>query len=280
MLTTSKQLILDAQRGKYAVGAFNTSDLEITKAILNAGVAQKAPLIVQVTERAIAFAGLEEIVQIIKIAAEKVRIPVVLHLDHGKTLDIVSQCLQAGFTSVMFDGSSLSFEENKVLTARAVEMAHHYDVCCEGELGHVSKFDQENEKKLTEPNQVAEFVKETKVDFLAVSIGSSHGIGKEEKLDINLLKRIKAKTRVPLVLHGGSGLPEEDVKLAIKNGICKINIDTDIRHTFSKTIHDINKKYADLNDPRDIMNKVMAEIQKVVEAKIKLFGSNRKGEIQ
>jgi len=279
MLVSSKKIIELAQKHKYAVGAFNTSDLEITKAIINAGIKENAPLIVQVTERAIAFAGLEEMVQIIKTSAEKAKIPVVLHLDHGKTLDIVNKCLQVGFNSVMFDGSALTFEENKVLTARAVEMAHRYKAHCEGELGHVSKFNEESDKKLTDPDQVNEFAKFTKVDSLAVSIGSSHGIGEDEKLDIPLLKKIRAKTNIPLVLHGGSGLPEDDVREAIKNGICKINIDTDIRHTFSKTIHDINKKYSDLNDPRDIMNKVILEIQKVVEAKIKLFGSVGKGDL-
>jgi fructose/tagatose bisphosphate aldolase len=151
-------------------------------------------------------------------------------------------------------------------------MAHRKGATCEGELGSIGKAgnDPVDIKKFTNPNDVSEFVRNTGVDMLAVSIGSQHGIGENEELDIDLLKKINAKTRIPLVLHGASGVPDEDIKKAIQNGICKINIDTDIRHTFVKAIRNIGQ---DLQDPRDIMLKVMTEIQKVVEEKIKLFGS-------
>ena len=271
MLVTSKQMIMDAKRGGYAVGSFNTSDLEITKAIINAGVAQKSPLIIETSEKAISFAGLEEIAAIVKAEAKKANIPVALHLDHGGSLDIVSRCIEAGYTSVMFDGSRLDFRENKILTKRAAEMAHKNNIPCEGDLGAIKKTGQE--KNYTDISEVVEFVRETRVDYLAVSIGSAHGTGGDESLNIEHLKKIRKITNIPLVLHGASGVPEVDIFQAIKCGICKINIDTDIRHTYAKAIRDIAKNF-DLDDPRDIMTKVMGEIQKLVEIKIELFGSD------
>ena len=268
-------MILDAQAGKYAIGSFNTSDLEITKAIIKAAQKLKAPVIVETSEKAISYAGLEEIAGIIREQAKKVKIPVALHLDHGKSLDIVARSLEVGYTSVMFDGSALSFDENQILTRQAVEMAHRRGAMCEGELGSIVKAgtDLVNPKNFTDPDSVPEFVRNTGVDFLAVSIGSQHGIGENEELDIDLLKKINSKTRIPLVLHGASGVPDGDIKKAIQNGICKINIDTDIRHTFAKAIREIGKAKEELSDPREIMIIVMTEIQKVVEGKIKLFGA-------
>lgn len=269
MLTTSKQIILDAQKGKYAVGSFNTSDLEITKAIVAAAVKLQSPVIVEASEKAIAYAGLEELAAMVKEKAKKVAIPVALHLDHGSRLEVVAQCIKAGFTSVMFDGSKLHLAENIIFTSQAVEMAHRAGIPCEGELGPIHKAGLE--KSYTDADEVAEFVKKTGVDFLAVSIGSSHGVGTDEKLNIELLKNIHKKTIVPLVLHGASGVSENDIKLAIENGVCKINIDTDIRHTFAKSVRDLANK--NLDDPRDIMKIVMNDIQKLVEEKIEIFGS-------
>ena len=279
MLVTSKQLILDAQKGHYAVGAFNTSDLEMTKAIIAAAEKLRAPVIIEASEKAIAYAGLEELASSTIAAAKKAKVPVVLHLDHGGSLEVVSQCLEAGFTSVMFDGSKLSYSENIILTSRAAEMAHQKNVPCEGELGSIDKAGkavQLNpiEKGFTDPNQVSEFVSKTKVDFLAVSFGSQHGVGDNEKLDIDLLKKIHKKNNLPLVLHGASGVSAEDVKEAIQNGVCKVNIDTDIRHTFAKSIRELGNQQVE--DPRDIMKKVMADIQALVEEKIKMFGSEGK----
>ena len=270
MLTTSKQLLLKAQQGGYAVGAFNTSDLEITKAIIAAATKLKSPVIIQISEKAIAYAGLENLADIIKNEAKYAKVPVVLHLDHGRNLKLLAECLENGYTSIMFDGSNLTLPENEIVTARAVEMAHRHNVPCEGELGCIGNSARESD--FTDPNLVNDFIKKTKVDSLAVSIGSRHAT-KIQSLNIDLLKIIRTKTNLPLVLHGASGVPDEEVKKAVAGGVCKVNIDTDIRHTFSEAIHSINKKYRDLNDPREIMQKVMLEIQKVVEEKIILFGS-------
>lgn len=272
MLTSSKQMIFDAQKGGYAIGCFNTSDLEITKAIIAAAAVQKSPVIVATSERAIAYGGLESLAALIKEEAEKTEIPVALHLDHGKSLKIVEICLEAGYTSVMIDGSELSLAANTALTYQAVVMAHTKDIPCEGELGFLGRAGS-SEGNLTNPDDVSEFVKKTDVDFLAVSIGSAHGIGKQEKLKIEVLKKIRLQTHAPLVLHGGSGVADRDIKKAINSGIAKVNIDTDIRNEFTKELREILEKYPREEDFRAILGKVMVKIQELVERKIKLFGS-------
>lgn len=274
MLVSPKQMILDAQKGHYAIGSFNTSDLEITKAIITAAEKLNSPVMVETSEKAIAYAGLEEMSSFITSAAKKAKVPVALHLDHGSHLEIVNKCLNAGYTSVMLDGSKLAYSENVIYTARAVVAAHRNKATCEGELGSIGGHGKSG--RFTDPDKVPDFVKKTKVDFLAVSFGSEHGIGADERLDIDLLEKIHKKTKTPLVLHGASGVPDKYIRLAVKNGICKINIDTDIRHTFSKAIYEIKNQFKEPADPRDIMGKVMVEIQKVVEQKIKLFGSDGK----
>lgn len=275
MLVTSKEMVFHARAGKYAIGCFNTSDLEITKAIIAAAVAQKAPIIIATTPKAIEYAGLETLAAIIKEEAEKTKVPIALHLDHGLTIALVEECLNAGYTSVMFDGSGSDLEHNEILTRQAVEMAHAHSVSCEGELGFLGKAGA-TKSRLTDPEDVIGFVQKTGVDFLAVSIGSEHGVGENEALDIKLLKKINSLTGIPLVLHGASGVPDKDIKEAIKNGIAKINIDTDIRHTFVQGLKNFLDKNPKEKDPREIMAKVMLEIQKYVEGRIKLFGSNGK----
>jgi len=275
MLVTSKEMVYHARAGKYAIGCFNTSDLEITKAIIAAAEAQKAPVIISTSPKAIEYAGHEVLAGIIKEEATKSKVPVALHLDHGLTLALVEDCLKLGYTSIMFDGSGSDLEHNEILTRQAVEMAHAKKVPCEGELGFLGKAGQ-NPSKLTNPDDVIGFVQKTGVDFLAVSIGSEHGHGENEALDIKLLKKINSQTGIPLVLHGASGVPDKDIKEAIKLGIAKVNIDTDIRHTFVRGLRDFLDKNPKEKDPREILTKVMNEIQKYVEGRIKLFGSNNR----
>lgn len=275
MLTSSKQMIIDAQRGGYAVGCFNTSDLEITKAIIAAAEAQRAPAIVATSEKAIQYGGLESLAALIKQEAENVSVPVALHLDHGKTISIVERCLAAGYTSVMIDGAELPLSENADLTLRAVEIAHRREVPCEGEIGFLGKAGQ-NEGRMTNPDDVGGFVEKTKVDFLAVAIGSAHGVAASEALNIGLLKKIREITNIPLVLHGGSGVPDKDIRQAISNGISKINIDTDIRNEFTRDLREALARHPEEHDPREIMVEVMAGVQKLVESKIRLFGANNK----
>lgn len=279
MLVTSKQIILNAKKGGYAIGCFNTSDLEITKAIVKAAESQKAPVIISTSEKAIGYAGLENLADITKNEAESASVPIALHLDHGQNVTTVEKCLQAGYTSIMFDGSSLPLEENELKTRHAVELSHHQNIPCEGELGHLGKAGV-NSGDLTDPADVADYITRTGVDFLAVSIGSKHGNeGKDtEKLDIDLLAKISNETEKPLVLHGASGVRDDDIREAVKHGIAKINIDTDIRQTFVKSLQEAVKG-PNQNEPRDILTHVMEKIQKLVEEKIELFGSAGKAKI-
>lgn len=277
MLVTSKQMVLAARQNGYAVGCFNTSDLEITKAIIAAATAQNSPVIIATSEKAIEYAGLETLAALIKEEALQAKIPVALHLDHGQSITTVEKCLRAGYTSVMFDGSSLPLEENEVKTRHAVELAHHQGVPCEGELGHLGKV-EENTIDYTDPDDVPGYLERTGVDFLAVSVGSKHGSEGEgtENLKISLLNKISQKTDKPLVLHGASGVAESDIRAAIQYGIAKVNIDTDIRLTFSKSIRKVVSQNPHENDPREILIPVMGEVQRLVEEKIKLFGSDGK----
>lgn len=275
MLVNPKQMILDAQHGGYAIGCFNTSDLEITKAIIQAAETQKSPVIMATSEKTIQFGGLETLAALIKKEAENAKIPVALHLDHGKTLHMVERCLDAGYTSVMIDASEKYLDKNIEITREAVQMAHQKNIPCEGELGHLGKIGVSS-NQMTNSDDVVKFVQKTSVDYLAVSIGSSHGAGTDERLNIGLLRQIKSLVEVPLVLHGGSGVPEGDIRNAIRNGICKINIDTDIRHEFTKDLRQILKEHPQEKDPREILEEVMTGVQKLVERKIRLFGSNNK----
>lgn len=275
MLVNPQQIIVNAQKGKYAIGCFNTSDLEMTKAIIRAAEVSNSPVIIATSEKAIEYAGLEPLSALIVQEAKSTKVPVALHLDHGHSIAIIERCINAGYTSVMFDGSGSELRENEILTRHAVELAHHAEVPCEGELGCLGKAGV-NQSKLTNPSDVVDFIQKTGVDFLAVSIGSEHGIGENEKLDIGLLKKIAKLTTIPLVLHGASGVKENDIREAIKNGIAKINIDTDIRHSYAESLRSILKKYPEEEDPREILTKVIGEVQKLVEDKIKLFGSNQK----
>lgn len=266
MLVTSKEIILKAKEGKYAIGAFNFANLETLKAIIAATTKLKSPLILATSEKAIKYAGLDFLASLAKSAADDAFIPIALHLDHGKSLEMIQKCLEAGYTSLMIDGSALSFEENINLTKQAVDLAHAQSVPIEGELGKLGL------SSFTDINQINEFIKKTGVDYLALALGSAHGIQEGEHLNFELLDQITNITDIPLVLHGGSGVPDNDIRQAIQKGICKINIDTDLRIAFTKGIEEGLKDKKD--DYREILTVSEEEVEKIVEEKIKLFGSD------
>jgi len=304
MLVTNKELLLAARREAYAVGAYNISNLESLLAVVEAAVEEKSPIIVAVTPSSIQYAGLSYISEMVKMAAESTPIPMSLHLDHGKDLETVSRCLEAGFTSVMIDGSHLKFEENVALTKRVVNLAHPRGVSVEAELGKLAGIEEstvgEREAVLTDPDVAKEFVKSTSVDSLAIAIGTSHGAYKfkgEPKLDFERLKLIRERVDVPLVLHGASsvpswivekaikygaelsgakGIPEEHIRRAISLGIAKINIDTDLRLAFTATIREFLAKSRTEFDPRKILDPAKESMKEVVKGKMRLFGSSFK----
>lgn len=304
MLVTNKDLMLPAVQEAYAVGAFNISNLESMVAVVEAAIEEKSPVIVAVTPSSIEYAGLVYIGKMVRTAAEFVPVPMSLHLDHGKDMEVVSKCIDAAFTSVMIDGSHLKFEENVALTKRVVDLAHPKGISVEGELGRLAGVEEstveEREAVLTDPDAAEEFVERTGVDALAVAIGTSHGAYKfkgEPKLDFERLRLIHKKVDVLLVLHGASsvpsriiekavkygaelggakGIPEEHIRKAISLGITKINIDTDLRLAFTGTVREFLVKSPKVFDPRKILGSAKEAMKEVVKSKMRLFGSSGK----
>ncbi len=301
MLVTNKEIMSAAAAKGYAVGAFNINNLEILQAVVEAAVEEKSPAIVAVTPSAIKYGGLEYLASIVKVAAKAVPQTLSLHLDHGTDIEIVTKCVNTGFTSVMIDASHSNFEENINVTKEVVNLAHPKGVSVEAELGRLAGVEEstveEKDAVLTDPDAAGEFVKRTGVDALAVAIGTSHGAYKfkgEPKLDFQRLKAIRDRTNVLLVLHGASsvpqwiiekatkygaelsgakGLPEEHIKRAISLGISKINIDTDLRLAFTGAVREVLATSPTQYDPRKILGPAKEAIKEVVKGKIKLFGS-------
>ena len=304
MLVTNRDLLVPATRKAYAVGAFNVNNLEVVLAVAEAAAEEKSPAIVAVTPSAIKYGGLVYLSKIVRTAAESASVPMSLHLDHGEDFETASKCVSAGFTSVMIDGSHLTFEQNIELTKKVVDVAHPKRVSVEAELGRLAgveeKTVEEKEAILTDPNVAKEFVERTGVDALAVAVGTSHGAYKfktEPKLDFERLKLIRGKIDIPLVLHGASsvpawiiekatkygaqlegakGIPEEHIKKAISLGIAKINIDTDLRLAFTATVREVLANSPKEFDPRKILGPAKEAMKEVVKGKTRLFGSSGK----
>jgi len=296
--------MVPARRSGYAVGAFNVNNLEAVLAVAEAAAEEKSPAIVAVTPSAIKYAGLPYLSKIVRTAAESSPVPMSLHLDHGEDFETASKCIAAGFTSVMIDGSHLKFNENIALTKRVVEIAYPEGVSVEAELGRLAGVEEstveEKDAILTDPKAAKDFVERTKVDALAVAIGTSHGAYKfkaEPKLDFERLKLISRQVSQPLVLHGASsvpswiiekaskygaelsgakGIPEEHIKKAISMGIAKINIDTDLRLAFTATVREVLANSPKEFDPRKILGPAKEAMKQVVKGKMQLFSSSGK----
>jgi fructose-bisphosphate aldolase class II len=284
MLKTSQELLDKANQESYAVGAFNTNNLEITKAIFSAAEIEKAPLIIQITPSAMAYAGVSNLASLVRVAEQETGIPVALHLDHGKELVHIIVALRNGFSSVMIDGSLRPYKENVAITKEVVKIAHSVGVTVEAELGKIVRAEEEiaaveREAAMTDPEQAAEFVAETGIDALAISIGNAHGWYKgKPKLDFERLAAIKEAVTVPLVLHGGTGIPDKDIEHSIKLGIRKINIDTEIRTAFKRGVTEFITKNPNVIDPRKILKPAIENVVEVVRNKIQLFGAAGRAE--
>ncbi len=281
-LVTVKTLLEAAEKGKYAVGAFNCNNMEIVQAIVAAAEAEKSPVIIQASQGAIKYAGLDYVVALCNAAAKTASVPIALHLDHGTDMDQIIQCIVGGFTSVMYDGSSKPFEENVAMTKKVIEIARAAGVSTEAELGKLGGIEEhinvsERDAMMTDPEEARRFVEETGVDSLAVAIGTAHGQYKfPPKLDFERLKRIKERVDVPIVLHGSSGVPAEDLVTAIRLGVRKVNIDTNIREAFCWTLRDAIMKNPDELDPRKLLKPAREAMTEVIREKIRIFGSNGK----
>jgi len=304
MLVTNKEVLSIASAQGYAVGAFNINNMEILQAIVETASEEKSPIIVSASPSAIKYAGLEYLVAMVKAAAKtNPTIPMTLHLDHGKDAETAIMCINGGFTSVMIDGSHLDFEENITMTKQVVNKARPKGVSVEAELGKLVSQEStaaDAEDPYTDPDAAVEFVDRTGVDALAVAIGTSHGAYKfkgDAKLDFERLKVIRSKVDIPLVLHGASGvpswiveiatkygaelsgakgIPNEHIKRAISLGIAKINIDTDLRLAFTSSVRKVLVTSPKVYDPRKILGPAKENMKKVVQEKMRLFGSSGK----
>jgi len=278
LLVSGREILQAARKGGYAVGAFNLSNMEILQAIVEAAEEERSPVIIQASQGALKYAGIEYISGLARIAAEKATVPIALNLDHGTSFTQVVQCIRHGFTAVMIDGSKLPYEENIAIVQKVVEVAHPNNVSVEAELGKIGGVEDdivvsEREAAFTDPDEAADFAERTKCDALAVAIGTAHGLYKgEPKLDFERLQQIASKTDVPLVLHGASGVPDEAIKIA-RQYVSKINIDTELRVAFTKAIRDHMEANPNELDPRRILGPAKAAMKEVVRAKMRLFGS-------
>lgn len=289
MLVHIKKLIHQAKKEKYALGAFDTFNLETTLGITEGAKQAKKSIILQVTPTTIKYAGIGSISHLIKTVVQNQaeNIPIALHLDHGKTFSDVVECIKAGFSSVMIDASSLPFNKNLALTKKVVQYAHQHNVWVQGELGRVVKGKQGYDKLinrpedfLTDPDQAQEFVKKTKIHTLAVAIGNIHGPYKLKhgvpKLFLSRLKEIQKKVNVPLVLHGASGISSAQIKKAISLGVRIINIDTEIRMAFKQSLTQSLKVNKKEYDPRKILFPTIKNVAKTVKKKILIFSLSKK----
>ena len=266
MLVTGKQILEHADQNGYAVGAFNVNNMEIIQAIAEAAGDLKAPVILQASQGAIKYAGVEYITSLVKTTAELVDVPMTLHLDHGTDFEEIMKCIRNGFTSVMIDASKHELEENIRLTKEIVRIAHSVGVSVEAELGKIGGTEDqivvsEAEATYTDPEEARIFVEETGVDSLAIAVGTAHGVYKgEPKVDIERIKEIDRVVPVPLVLHGSSGVPYDTLANAVEAGIRKINIDTDIRASFAGAVKEFVESNPEEIDPRKILKPARARI--------------------
>lgn len=276
-LISSKQMLLDAQKGGYAVGAFNVENMEMVKAVLAAAEELKAPVILQTTPSTIKYGTLETYYGIVAAEAKKVGIPVALHLDHGNSFEVAQKAMSVGYSSIMIDGSGLSFEDNIALTTEVTKAAVVYQVPVEAELGKVGGKEDDLEAKAdtnTNPVEALEFVQRTGIDSLAIAIGTAHGFYEGTPvLDKERLSEIRSKVEIPLVLHGASGLLDEDVKDCIRRGICKVNFATELRVAYTNGVKTVLKDKPETYDPKTYGKAGIEEVKKVVMERIKVCGS-------
>ncbi len=280
MLVTTKEMLLNAQKYGYGVGAFNVENLEMVQAVVAAAEELKSPVIMQTTSSTLKYADPDYFYAMASTAAKKASVPVAIHLDHGNGFDISAKALRAGYTSIMIDGSHSPFEENIAITKSVVDMCHAAGVPVEAELGKVGGKEDDvdgGNGGYTEPADAVEFTDKTGIDFLAIAIGTAHGVYKGvPKLDLDRLSEIKSVVSIPLVLHGTSGVPDETVRECIRRGICKINYATDLRIAFTQGVKDFLTNKPDAIDPKQYCAVGRDNVKEYVKGKILVVGSDGK----
>ena len=306
-LVTTKEMFEKSMKEHFAIGAFNVNNMEIIQAIVDAAKEENSPVILQASASAIKYARINYLMKMIEAAVGETDVPIAMHLDHGPDFETCKMCIDAGFTSVMIDGSKYDFEENVALTKKVVDYAHERGVVVEAELGKLAGIEDDvnvsaNDAMYTDPDQAKEFVERTGCDSLAIAIGTSHGAYKfkgEAKLRFDILEKVKEKlSNTPIVLHGAStvipelvetcnkyggnipgakGVPDEMLNEASNRGISKINVDTDLRLAMTSEIRKVFAEAPEAFDPRKYLTPARDKITEVVRHKIRdVFGSNNK----
>ncbi|GAK83936.1 fructose-bisphosphate aldolase class II [Vibrio ponticus] len=276
---SGKQMIAHAVANKYAVGAFSAHNLESVQAILDAANETQSPVMIQIGQRVINTHGIEVVKAVFDAAILRYDIPVCIHLDHCHNYDQIAQAIRCGFDSVMFDGSQLSIEDNIHITRQTVQLGKALNIGVEGEIGKIGGTEDdlsvdEKDALITTVEEAKHFVDQTGVDYLAVSCGTAHGVYTQEpKLALERLAEITQATATPLVLHGGSGVPDQQVRHAIEAGIAKVNVDTELRQAFVAGIKEYFEHHPTDNTLAFIMDAGKVAMKQVVVEKINLFGS-------
>lgn len=284
-LVSMREMLIKAVEGSYAVGQFNLNNLEFTQAILQAAEEEKSPVILGVSEGAARYmGGFKTVVAMVKalMVEYKVTVPVAIHLDHGSSFEKCVEAMYAGFTSVMIDGSHFPLEENIALTKKVVDVAHTLGVSVEAELGRIGGQEddlivEDAEAAYAIPSECEQLVRETKVDCFAPALGSVHGPYKgEPNLGFDRMEEVQKLTGVPLVLHGGTGIPTKDIQRAISLGTAKINVNTENQIASAKTVRKVLEENPELYDPRKYLGPARETIKETVQGKMREFGSSNK----
>ncbi len=277
---TTEQMLRDADKGGYAVGAFNVENMEMVMAVIKAAEEMHSPVILQTTPSTVKYAGLALYHANVAAAAKAASVPVALHLDHGSSFELAMQALRVGYTSIMIDGSHESFEDNIAVTKRVADACRPSGVPVEAELGKVGGKEDDlecDDPGYTDPDDAVKFVESTGISSLAVAIGTAHGIYKgEPKLDVDRLSEIRKVVSIPLVLHGASGVPDEAVRECIRRGISKVNFATELRIAYSDGVKEFLQANPDAFDPKKYGTVGMEHVTKLVKGKIDVCGSANK----
>ena len=282
MLVTTKEMLLRAQEGHYAIGAFNVENLEFVMAVIAAAESKHSPVILQTTPGTIKYASLDYFASMCRAAAENARVPVAIHLDHGDSFERCVQAMYAGYTSVMIDGSQEAFVDNIALTAQVTHVANAIDIPVEAELGKVGGKeddgpDVKGDSSYTNPDEAEEFVARTGCTSLAVGVGTVHGVYVgTPHIEQDVLKAIRSRVEIPLVLHGTSGVPDDQVAEAITNGVCKVNYATELRQAFMRGFMGYMEDNPYVFDPKKPAALGMEAIQAIVESHMDNLGSTHK----
>ena len=280
-LVTSKKMLLDAQKGGYAVGAFNVENMEMVKAVIAAAEELNAPVILQTTPSTVKYGSLETYAAIVAAEAKKATVPVCLHLDHGNSYELAMAAIEAGYSSVMIDGSHESLENNIAITKKVVEDAEKKEIPVEAELGKVGGKEDDLEAEAdmnTDPIEAKQFVDRTRVSSLAIAIGTAHGFyAGTPVLDKERVSEIKALVSVPLVLHGASGLSNEEIKECVNRGMCKVNFATELRVAYMDAVKRLLEEKPETFDPKKIGEVGMLAVKELAVNRMKVCGCVNKG---